>query len=229
VFLLLVSLAFAGVPEDLITAADDDLPTAIRREAMNRLQLPSSFADVVRAAKSSETPPARRWVAVRSLGKNPAEGTREALLELLASTDAPVRMAACASLAERKDGTVTGRVAARLTDPALLFRVAAADALAQIRDPSTLADLGRALDDPTNFHQGTSLWVRRHFVDAMTAIGTDEALPYLADALDDEDTVVSEAALAGLRRIGGVDFSQGRTPDEERTAWKRWAKARSGR
>lgn len=227
--LLLIRLAFAGVPEDLITAADDDLPTTMRREAMNRLELEGSFTEVVRAAKSAETPARRRWVAVRSLGKNPAAGTREVLLELLAAPEAPVRMAACASLAERADPTVNGRIAARLTDPALLVRASAADALAQVKDPSTLGDLGRALKDPTNYNQGTSLWVRRHFVEAMVAIGTEDALPLLADALDDADAQVATAALTGLRKIGGVDFSQGRTPEEEKTAWKRWAGAKTRR
>ena len=75
----------------------------------------------------------------------------------------------------------------RATDPALLVRAAAADALGKLRDPSTLADLERALQDPTNHYRGTSLWFRRHLVEAMGAIGTEAAAPYLARALEDAD------------------------------------------
>lgn len=225
--LLLAGLALAGVAEDLVTAADDDLPNSIRREALGRLQLETSFLEVAKAAKSTETPADRRWVAVRALGKSPASGARETLLELLAAPEAPVRIAACASLAERPDPIVVGRVAGRLTDPALLVRAAAADALARMKSPNTLADLSRALADPSNRHRGTSLWVRHHFVDAIVAIGSDEALPYLAKALDDDDARVSGTALGGLRQISGLDFSTGRTPEEELAAWRRWASART--
>lgn len=221
------ALAWAGVPEDLLTASNKDLPTNLRREAMDRLEQSGVYDEVVSAARNSELPADRRWVAVRSLGKNPHDGAREVLLELLGSPDAPVRMAACASLAEREDVTVTGRVAARLTDPALLVRVAAADALAKMKQPSAIPDLGRALADPTNYAHSTSLWVRRHFVDAIVAIGTDEAVPALARVLDDADPNVSTAALRGLETVTGVSFAAGRTPPEEVAAWQRWAAART--
>lgn len=224
---LLLSLAYAGVPEDLEVAANKDLPSTMRREAMDRLQRAESFDMVLTQAQDNTVPAPRRWVAVRALGKSTANGSREALIALLSSTDAPIRMAACLSMAERDDPTLTGRVAARLEDPAILVRWAAADALGTMKQAAALPDLGRALADGSNSRHGDSLFIRRHFVEAITAIGTEEALPHLAKVLEDRDPAVAAAALVGLEKVAGVSFKAGRTPAEEKEAWRRWASART--
>lgn len=120
-----------------------------------------------------------------------------------------------------------GRVAARLEDPALLVRWAAADALGSMKQAAALPDLGRALADGSNNRHGDSLFIRRHFVEAIVDIGTDEAVPHLAKVLEDRDPEVATAALAGLEKVIGVSFKAGRTPAEEKEAWRRWASART--
>jgi HEAT repeat protein len=218
-----VRVALAGVPEELTVAADTDLPTELRQAAFDRLAVPGNVAALTRVGDAADTPKPHRWVAIRALGPIQDDEARVALLHFLAAKDASARMAALGAIADRGDRTLSGYAAARLGDPALLVRAAAADALARLGDPGTLADLERALQDPTNHYRGASLWFRRHLVEAMGAIGTDAASPYLARALDDADPEVVTAAVAGLEKTAGFSYREGRTPDQERTAWKRWA------
>jgi HEAT repeat protein len=224
VWIVLVAAAFAGVPEDLQTAADTDLPTALRQAAFDRLAQPGETAALTKIADDKQTTPAQRWVAIRALGPIQEDDARISLLHFLAATDASSRIAALGALGDRGDVGLSDHVAARLEDPALLVRAAAGQALGKLKDPRTLSDLDRALHDPTNAYRGTSLWFRRTFVEAMAAIGTDAAAPYLAGALDDADPTVSAAAIAGLEAVAGFSYKEGRTADEEREAWRRWAK-----
>lgn len=215
--------AHAGVPEDLGVAADTDLPTELRQTAFDRLATSANVAALTRLGDAADTPKPQRWVAIRALGPIGDDEARVALLHFLAAKDASARMAALGAIADRGDRTLSGYAAARLADPALLVRAAAADALGRLGDPGTLSDLERALQDPTNHYRGASLWFRRHLVEAMGAIGTDAAAPYLARALDDADPLVVTAAVAGLEKAAGFSYREGRTPEQERTAWKRWA------
>ncbi len=220
---LLVALALAGVPEDLATAADTDLPTPLRQEAFARLAQPGSTDALTKIAEDREIPGPQRWVAVRALGPIGDDASRVALLRFLAANDAQTRMAALGAIGDRGDRSLSGYAAARLSDPALLVRAAAAEALGKLKDPATVADLERALQDPTNHYRGASLWFRRHLVEAVAAIGTDTAVPVLARAIDDADPEVAGAALRGLEKIAGFSYAEGRTPEQEKAAWKRWA------
>lgn len=224
---LLVMLSFgparAGVQEDLVVAADTDLPTDLRQIAFDRLAAPANVVALTKIGDAADTPKPQRWVAIRALGPVADDEARVAILHFLAAKDASARMAALGAIGDRGDRTLSGYAAARLLDPALLVRAAAADALARLGDPGTLADLERALLDPTNHYRGASLWFRRHLVEAMGTIGTDAAAPYLARALDDADPAVVTAAVAGLEKVAGFSYLEGRTPEQELAAWKRWA------
>lgn len=225
--LALVASARAGVPEDLASASDGTLPMAVRQAAYGRIIAGGNVEALVTEAQDGRNPDARRWVAVRALGPMPAKAARDALVKLVDARDAYTRIAALGALAERNDRSDSGRVAGRLRDKALLVRFAAADALGRIKDPSTLPDLSRALEDPSNRHRGASLFLRRAYVDAIAKIGTDAAPSYLAKVLEDDDPAVVEAALFGLERLAGFDYRDGRSATEEIAAWKRWASSRT--
>lgn len=218
------ALALAGPAEDVELAADSNKPDELRQEAFARLASAAHAPTLIRIASDSTESAPRRWVAVRALGASEAPEAREALIKLLSSEAAMTRIAACMALGERKDFSTSGNVAARLEDKALLVRQAAADGLAVMGDPSTLPDLERALKDPSNHYRGSSMWVRRHYVEAMGAIGTKAAAPYLASALTDGDPEVVNAAVKGLERIAGFSYAQGRTRADELEAWTRWAR-----
>lgn len=225
-FLLSIGAAWAGPAEDVLTAADSNLPTAMREEAYKRLTDPGSTVAVSKLIDDKDTSSPQRWVLIRSLGDNPSGEARDLLVKLLTSSDALVRIAVVQAMADRKDVSLTGRVAARLEDPAMLVRSAAAEALGRMKDPTALADLGRALADPSNSYKGTSLWVRRKFVDAMGLIGGEESVRYLARALEDSDPEVVKSAVRGLEGVAGFSFHEGRSEAQELEAWKRWASSR---
>jgi HEAT repeat protein len=221
--LLFASLALAGVPEDLHLAADTDLPTDVRQAAFARVIATNKVADVTRIADDAKADPAERWVAIRALGTMTAPEARDAIAAYLDAKDATTRIAALGAAGDRGDRTLSGRMAARLEDKALLVRVAAADALGRLKDPSTIGDLERALGAPDARHKGASLWVRRAYVDAIAAIGGDYAAPALGRALNDDDAEVVDAAVAGLERIAGFSYAEGRSREEMLEAWRRWS------
>lgn len=222
--LLLLSLAVAGPREDLLLASDPHRPLAERQAAFDRMATPAETAAVVALVDSAQITEDQRWVLVRTLGKNPSDEARAALLELAHSTSALTRMAAVEAMADRNDRGLSATIAARLEDPAILVRAAACDALGRLGDPDTLPDLDRALADPTNHYRGQSLWVRRRMVEAMGLIGTDAAVAPLARALDDRDPEVVRAAIAGLERVAGFSYAEGRSEAEQIEAWRRWAR-----
>ncbi len=220
---LLLAPAWAALPEDVATAADGNLPTALREEAYGRLVSGGDVEGLLAAARDAQSTDAKRWVAVRALGPMKSLAARDALLKLIEAPDAFTRIAVLGAFGDRGDRLESGRVAARLEDPALLVRLAAADALGKIKDPSTLPDLGRALQDPSNRHHGASLFLRRAYIDAVGAIGTDAAVPLLGKGLTDDDPAVVRSAVGGLEKVAGFDYREGRTFDEQLVAWKRWA------
>ena len=219
---VLLSLALAGTAEDVTTSASRDLPIEARQEAFARLVAAAKVDELVTIGKNLDRPVAERWVAVRALGPIPTLEARQALVAFMSSADVWARIASVTAIGERGDVTLAGKVATHLNDDAILVRAAAAETLRQLHDPGTLGDLERALQDPTGWYRGTSLWIRRKYVEAMAATGR-EAAPYPARALDDKDPVTAAAALKGLETIAGFSYHEGRSPAEEKEAWRRWA------
>lgn len=218
----LLSLALAGTSEDVTTSANRDLAIELRQEAFARLVAAAKVNELIEIGKNPDKPVPERWVAVRALGPIQTLEAKQALVEFMNSKDVWARIASVTAAGERGDPSLSGKVAVHLEDPAILVRAAAAETLQQLKDPSTLGDLERALQDPTGWYRGTSLWVRRKYVEAMAAAGRDAA-PFLARALDDKDPVAARAALTGLETIAGFSYHEGRTAEEEKQAWKRWA------
>ena len=166
-FLLCVAMGMAGTPEDIVVAGNRDLAVEERQPAFERLVSGQDVAELVKVGKDTDRTVSERWVAIRALGLVPTVEARQALVDFLDHGDVWARIAASGAAGERGDRTMAGKVAMRLADPAILVRAAAADALGKLRDPGTLGDLERALKDPSSWYRGTSLWIRRKYVEAM--------------------------------------------------------------
>lgn len=220
VWLGLVFSAFASVTEDAAIAANTTEEVGLREAAYRRLMAPEATAAVMVRLKAPDLDPQQRWVLIRSLGPNPSDDARATLVALAASKDAMVRSAVMEAFGDRGDRALTGRVVSGLTDPALLVHAAALDALIQLKDASALADLDVALADAKGTYRGTSF--RQKIVRAQAACGRDSAR-YLAAALLDHDPDVVNEARTGLEKIAGFSYRDGRTPDQEAEAWRRWA------
>jgi HEAT repeat protein len=214
----------ADPPADLVTAANEDLDESTRMAAFDRLVQHGSYevASIRDAAITHDTPARERWVAVRALGKIRGTDARAALTALMADDMPAMRAAAVSAVGDLGDKTLAPKVAEMLKDPAIMVRASAAEALGQLRDPRTIGALDKALGDPTNHYRGTSLWIRKHYVIALGAIGDKKALPTLLRCLDDHDETVVDATTDALEHIAGFSMAEGRDAMQEREAWRRW-------
>ncbi len=223
----MVSPASADTMEEIRVASDQDLTESERRAAFDRLvQIGATdLSTLSRVSLDGAGTTRQRWVAIRALGHVGGYGVEQTLIDLLTDPEPAIRTAAVSALGDVGAVSNSSRVADGLQDPAIIVRAAAAESLGKLRDPNTISALADALAAPDNYHRGTSLWVRRHYVVALGEIGDIHALPVLLGAMDDADAEVARASIGAFERIAGFSFSDGRSTEEERTAWKRWASA----
>ena len=224
--LLTARLALADIGAELTLASDPALPEASRRAAFDRLVAEGSRGaqPIIMAAQQGEDT-RRRWVAIRALGHIGGPQATSALLALLEDKEPAIRTAALSALGDLGQPSLSARVIEGLADPAVIVRAAAAESLGKLRDPRAIRPLAEALDSPASYYRGASLWVRRMYVEALGAIGDRRALPVLLGAMEDADPAVAEASLRALEQVTGVSFADGRSPAEEREAWRRWGSA----
>ena len=224
--LTLLSLALAGIEDDLEQAADGSRDEASRMLAFNRLvsDHDDGWETLVQAAGDDDWPARERWIAIRVLGSTRDDRAEDVLLDLAADPMPAIRVAAATALAD-VDATGAGETLIELLDDkAIIVRAAAADSLGRLKERKAIQPLSDAIADSSNYHRGSSLWVRGHYVEALGAIGSRDAIPALITCFDDTDLEVGDAALESLRTIVGYDFAEGRSRDEHMEAWRRWWK-----
>jgi len=222
---LLSIVAWAGPVQDLAQAADPDLPEAARMAAFERLVSAGTtdIGTVTRVALDDEGDTRKRWVAIRALGKIQGDRAQQTLEKLAKNPEPAIRAAAVQSMGDLGNGRLSPVLIEKLTDPAVIVRAGAAEALCKVGDYSAVEPLAAALRSSDNFYRGSSLWVRRHFVAALGCIGSREAIPILLASLDDKDPSVQQSAVLAFRQVAGFSYGEGRSPEEEVQAWKRWA------
>ena len=225
--LLLISLAAATPQEDLTLAANPEAPESVRLEAFDRLVRAGAtdMALVSQTALDAEADTRARWVSIRVLGMVRGDRARAALVSLLDDPQPAIRAASTQALGDLGDRGAAGKIASKLQDPAIIVRAGAAEALGKLADASTVPALTQALIARDNYYRGSSLWVRRHYVDSLGQIGSREAIPALMRALDDPDPLVSNAAVGAFEDIAGFSYAEGRDLDRQRQAWRRWSQA----
>ena len=153
------------------------------------------------------------------------DAPKAVLVELLKDEQPAIRAAAVQALGDLGDGRMAVAVGAMLKDPAVIVRAGAAEALGKLRSPSSVQPLADALSARDNFYRGSSLWVRRHYVDSLGNIGSKEAVPTLLRCIDDSDESVRLASVKALETVAGFSYADGRDPDQQREAWRRWAQS----
>ncbi len=220
-------LAHAGPTQDLAMATDADLPVQARQEAFDRIvSLGSTDITMIQGlARQEDGDTRQRWVAIRALGHVGGAAAEQTLQDLLADPQPAIRAAAVGGLGETGKNMYTASVAKMLQDPAIIVRAEAATALGKLGDKGAVGALADALEDKSNWHRGSPLWVRRHYVLALGDIGHKSAVPALLRAMDDPDPAVAAETVGAFEKIGGFSMGEGRSPDQEREAWRRWASA----
>jgi HEAT repeat protein len=220
--LLLAFPAHAELDRLIEQASNGTLPKDQRQAAFDELVRTGYGDDLIALAENTETDARQRWVIIRALGKIDSPPGREALKRLLKDDISGIRAAAAMALGDSEDHSHAEAIAGLLEDPAVIVRASAADALAALGSSVAVPYLIRALDDPSNFYRGDSLWVRRHYVVALGACNDKGALPTLMRCLDDGDANIVDAALVALEQVSGVSWADGRDRGEQIQAWKRW-------
>lgn len=219
-----IALALASPADDLALASTKELDEPARMMAFDRL-VDAAATDQSLLLSVSADPDAdarQRWVAIRALGAAGGVRAQQTLHALLADDMPAIRVAAAQALGDLGARDEVPAITPLLLDPAMLVRAAAATALGQLGDPAAVSALGAAYAARDNHYRGTSLWVRRYYVEALGQIGHRSAYPTLLVALDDPDATVAEAALRALESVARFSFAEGRDPTEEREAWRRW-------
>lgn len=220
--LILIAAALATGIEDVKKAADPNLGEPERMAAFERAAAVGNASEIIQLAVDGNADSRHRWVAIRVLGRVNSPLAVEALLKLLSDDQPAMRAAAVSALGDTRRPEVVEKIAAKLSDPAVIVRAASADALGQIGDPRAVPYLDRALSDPTNSYRGTSLWVRRHYIEALSSIGSRSALDAISRYLADADPAVSGAAISAMEKAAGFSYASGRTVQEQQAAWQRW-------
>ena len=225
--LVLVGLALGGAAEDLAMAANDQIEEPQRMAAFERLVvLGNTDMAVVSAISVDEKADTRqRWVAIRSLGKIKGDRSKSLLGELLSDPQAAIRTAAAGAMGDFGHKDFVEPLNASLEDAAVLVRAAAAKAVGQIGDERSVRPLSDAVNHRRSYFRGRSIWVRRHYVNALGEVGSKAAYPVLLRTIDDPDDLVAKAVIGALEKVAGFNFSEGRTKAQEKEAWRRYVSA----
>lgn len=228
---LLISFALADVSSDLELASNSEIAEGIREKAFSRLVSSdgNDKAYIVNQAQDPDGSLNKRWVAIRVLGKMRGKVAKKNLPSLVSSPIPGIRTAAVSALGDVGSWDYSSLVAKKLQDETIVVRAASAEALGKIGDPSVIPQLGEAVLSKENYYRGTSLWVRRHFVEALGKIKNKKAFPVLLKTISDEDKDVSRASIKALESIAGFDFQKGRNQPQQKEAWKRWVNQQLGK
>jgi len=225
--LILVGLAFGGAAEDLTLAANDKASQEERMAAFDRLVLlgNTDMALVSSVSVDNEAGTRQRWVAIRALGKIKGARAKEILSQLLNNPEPAIRTAAAGAMGDFGHKDFVEPLNLALSDAAVLVRAAAAKAVGQIGDERSVKPLSDQVHHRRNYFRGRSIWVRRHFVVALGDLGSKSAFPVLLRSIDDEDSTVAKAVIESLEKVAGFTFSEGRSADQEKEAWRRYVSA----
>jgi len=163
------------------------------------------------------------WVAARAMGRIGGHEARVVLEAGLKSSRIMSRLGAVSGLGLMGDRQALPALEAALFDKAMMVRAAAADALALLRQPSSATQLGKALNLAANFRSGKSLFVRKHIIDAIGAVGNSGSLELLVTSVGDTDPKVQLSARQTLERLTGKSFRHGMTISaQEIESWMGW-------
>ncbi len=224
--LLWCALAHADPAADLRQASDSDLPEGARMEAFERLvRTGTTDISLVSQVCAESEDTRERWVACRVLGQVGGARARDILVALLSDGEPAMRTAAAQALGDAGDPSVAPQLLPLLQDPAVIVRSGAAEALGKLKAESAVEALSSALFASDSYHRGQSMWVRRHYVDALGSIGHNSAVPALLKAMDDADEQVAAATVPAFEGVAGFSYGEGRSTVEERQAWRRWAQS----
>ena len=184
---------------------------------------PSAAAELTLVFNDTKRADLEVWVAARALGRVGGQEALQTLLGGLKSQRIMARLGSVSGLGLLGDLRAVSALEVTLSDKAMMVRAAAADALGLLGQPASASALAAALDVPANFRAGQSLFVRKHIVDAIGALGSNSSLALLVKSTGDADPTVQIAARNALIKMTGESFGRSaQVTPEETQAWQAW-------
>jgi hypothetical protein len=215
----------ASVGALVAEAANPGVPQAVAQTRFNELigRGQTAVPELNHIYGDSKRADLEIWVAARAMGRIGGQEARVGLEGGLKSSRIMSRLGAISGLGLMGDHQALPAIEAALFDKAMMVRAAAADALALLRQPSSAPQLGKALNLAANFRSGKSLFVRKHIIDAIGAVGSSASLSLLVTSVADTDPSVQLSARRTLERMTGKKFRQGATiSTQEIESWTNW-------
>lgn len=240
VFFLGVVLASAvGGGSDVWAAVPqkDLKPSASGREATraalelplaNRLLLlqdqgPEAYRHLVGLMFDKKIPMETRWRAVTAAARIGGESSRSDLEKAMTSPEWFMRNSGLVAI-ELIDQKMAADWARKLlSDPALIVRAAAVDAIARLKDESSRALLWEKLNAEENFKGRQSLFIRRKIVETLATLETKGREAKFIEILADADESLHAPAIQALERMTQKSLGMSKEPlPFKRAHWLKW-------
>lgn len=158
---------------------------------------------LIAALEADDIDPRQRTLFMRLLGKTGDTRHFDPFMELLASDDILISVAAAEALGYMGDSRAAEALIAILTDrmnTSEQLRDVSAEALGRIGDVSAYDALVEALGDESE-------WVRRAAAAALGDLGDRRAIEALSKAMSDDSAMVQDAAFEALKRFSTGNYS----------------------
>jgi HEAT repeat protein len=164
-----------------------------------------------------------RWSAFMAMVRLGEKESLPEVAEALKSRDWYLRMAAIRVLPALDKEQAYKAALKGLDDSALVVRTAAVDTLGILKRPQSAGSLWAELYSKDSYIKKSSLWIRRHIVEALADLAPAGSEAKFIKVLDDSDSTLYAPAIKGLERLTGKKLGSADVPPVyKRHFWKKW-------
>ncbi|MEQ1666331.1 MAG: HEAT repeat domain-containing protein [Bdellovibrionales bacterium] len=147
-----------------------------------------------------------RWRTVTAYGKNYPNEAKPFLEKALKSPEWFMRNAAVLVLPYAERSWAISWLEKMMSDPALVVRTAAVQATEQMGGIELQSLLWTKLYSRENYHRSSSLWIRKHILETLSAFATTNDVDKFIQVLKDDDQNLHSVSLATLKKLTRQDY-----------------------
>lgn len=223
-FSVVTSAAVAAIPK-MTDVKNSELILALRLPLETRIKAVQAlgeggFESLQKMSMDESQPLQIRWRAVTAMGRVSAKKSIPFLEKALKSSDWLMRNAALLALSHADRARGLAAATAMLEDPALVVRTSAVQVIDELNGTEKLDLLWQKLFAKENFHNGHSLWIRRHITDLLAKYAKPGWEAKFQRVLEDEDEALHPMAIQALEKTTGERLSaETQEPRALRALW----------
>ncbi|MCB0356310.1 MAG: HEAT repeat domain-containing protein [Bdellovibrionales bacterium] len=219
---------YSAIKKDLLSQEQKNIYEALRLPRKNRLMTLKGkkqiFAKLHEIAVDEKQVLKLRWRAITTMGELSPLNAKPYLEKLFTSKHWFLRNAAMIAISHADRPTVMDWADKMLSDPSLMVRTSAVQAIKKIRGIELQDRLWEKINDKQNFHRGNSLWIRKHIADTLASFAIKGEEKKFVKLLLDRDQRLHPYALSALRKITGEKLATNKTLSERRAVWLKYFK-----